>query len=402
MFLLKWPRFALLDAALLFPVAVLLAGDTALIPMASRILGHRPNGSALATLPLLAAIPYVGLLRGMDRVLGKPNGILAFSAGATLAWAAAAALLAGYLPAPPSGGLWAGGLWAEMNGIAVRALAAALAGGVSLLLHAGPLRDAWRARGAFHYLDPREVRSWRRGRGGDVTELSDRTWNRSASDPRNPLPETTHRPGDGMVLQVIGGTVLIGGLCIGFLYRDILLGVSHQVLGQRTMVETPHGTQALATPTERQARVARAADGRFVFDAVVNGQSMPMRFDDGVPAVTLRAEDALRLGISMARLDFSDHVKTAKGTAPAAGITIDSLTVGAITYRAVPGLVARPGALEQSILAHSFVGRLAAWRIENDWLIMEDRSPAAPPPGAAGEAATLNGNRIPGTARRNP
>jgi aspartyl protease family protein len=119
-----------------------------------------------------------------------------------------------------------------------------------------------------------------------------------------------------------------------------------------------------------EASTDRDAGGRFVFDVTVNGLTMPMIYDDDIPLVTIRAKDALRLGISFARLDFASKIKTGKGLIEVAGITINSMTVGSITYRLVPGFVARSGTLDENILGHSFLGRLPTYRFENGRIIL--------------------------------
>ena len=61
-----------------------------------------------------------------------------------------------------------------------------------------------------------------------------------------------------------------------------------------------------------EARAARGPDGRYVFNARINGTDLPMIFDNDVEAVTLRAEDAVRLGVSLDRLDFAGSIKSGK------------------------------------------------------------------------------------------
>jgi aspartyl protease family protein len=119
-----------------------------------------------------------------------------------------------------------------------------------------------------------------------------------------------------------------------------------------------------------EAIAERAEDGQFHFKVAINGTELPMVYDDDILFVTLRAEDAKRLGLVYERLDFSTKIKTVNGFADVAGIIIQTMTIGTITYHRVPGYAAREGALAQNILGHSFIGRLSAYRIENDRLIL--------------------------------
>jgi aspartyl protease family protein len=110
-----------------------------------------------------------------------------------------------------------------------------------------------------------------------------------------------------------------------------------------------------------------------MFDVAVNGIRMPMIYNDDIPLVTIRAEDALRLGLSFEKLDFSAKIKTPRGIIEVAGITISTMTVGSITYQRVPGYVARQGVLKENFLGHSFLGRLAAYRVEDRRIILIDQ-----------------------------
>ena len=61
---------------------------------------------------------------------------------------------------------------------------------------------------------------------------------------------------------------------------------------------------------------------------------------------------------------------TANGSALAAEIRLDSIEVGPIVMRNVRALVARPGALEQSLLGMSFLERLKSYTVERGRLIL--------------------------------
>jgi aspartyl protease family protein len=94
------------------------------------------------------------------------------------------------------------------------------------------------------------------------------------------------------------------------------------------------GTEALS---------AQRYDGHFVFAAMVNGRPVSMSFDTGASMVTLRAEDAGRLGIPIGHLKFARNVATANGIGLVAATVIDTLTIGTVTQHDVPAFVASPG-----------------------------------------------------------
>ncbi len=133
---------------------------------------------------------------------------------------------------------------------------------------------------------------------------------------------------------------------------------------------TQSGT-ASSGPNEAVAE--RGGDGSFVFDAVINGSHARMIFDTGATAVGLRAEDAVRMGIPMGRLNYSAKMKTANGTAEVAPVMIDTMLIGNITLRNVPGFVAKEGMLAENLLGQTFLARLAGFDVEGKLLVLRGR-----------------------------
>ena len=66
-------------------------------------------------------------------------------------------------------------------------------------------------------------------------------------------------------------------------------------------------------------------------------------------------------------------VTTANGSALAAEARLDQIAVGPIVMRNVGALVARPGALDESLLGMSFLERLKSYTVERDRLILTAR-----------------------------
>jgi aspartyl protease family protein len=122
--------------------------------------------------------------------------------------------------------------------------------------------------------------------------------------------------------------------------------------------------------------VNRRLSGEFSVTAKVNGARVTLLFDTGASMVVLTAADARRAGIDTRGLDFEAPVATANGGALAAEIRLDRLAVGPIVMRNVPALVARPGALEESLLGMSFLERLKSYRVERGRLILTARRTA--------------------------
>lgn len=116
--------------------------------------------------------------------------------------------------------------------------------------------------------------------------------------------------------------------------------------------------------------VNRRLSGEFAIAGRVNGARATFLFDTGASAVALTAADARRAGIPAAGLSFDVPVATANGSAMAAEVRIDRIAVGPIVMRNVPALVARPGALDESLLGMSFLERLKSYTVERDRLVI--------------------------------
>jgi aspartyl protease family protein len=116
--------------------------------------------------------------------------------------------------------------------------------------------------------------------------------------------------------------------------------------------------------------VNRRLSGEFSIAARVNGARVTFLFDTGASMVVLTAADARRAGIDTRGLMFDVPVSTANGAALAAEIRLDHVAVGPIVLRGVSALVAKPGALEESLLGMSFLERLKSYTVERGRLIL--------------------------------
>ncbi len=119
--------------------------------------------------------------------------------------------------------------------------------------------------------------------------------------------------------------------------------------------------------------VNRRLTGEFSIAARVNGARAIFLFDTGASMVVLTAADARKAGIDTRGLAFDVPVATANGSALAAETQLDQIAVGPIVMRGVPALVARPGALEESLLGMSFLEHLKSYTVERGRLILTAR-----------------------------
>ncbi len=130
-------------------------------------------------------------------------------------------------------------------------------------------------------------------------------------------------------------------------------------------------SQAMAASTET---VTLNADqlGHFEAEAEVNGRRVSVLVDTGATLVALTYEDAERAGMFPRPSDFTQVVATANGTARYAPVMIDSVTIGDITVRNIPGAVSEPGRLHRTLLGMSFLGRLSRVDMRTGTLVLHE------------------------------
>mgnify|MGYP001170044738 CR=1 FL=1 len=127
---------------------------------------------------------------------------------------------------------------------------------------------------------------------------------------------------------------------------------------------------AAGPPAPGSGAVAKGPDGHFWADAEVNGQPVRFLVDTGATAVALTPKDAERLGIRTAELKPSYNVTTAGGSARAAAVTLDSVSINGARLENVQALVVADG-LDVSLLGMSYLGRLTRFEATRDTLRFE-------------------------------
>lgn len=164
-------------------------------------------------------------------------------------------------------------------------------------------------------------------------------------------------------------TLIILALVIGYQYRYELQDVASRV----TAGLVP-GSPLSITDSEGSTAVMleKDAGGHFEARATVRGRSIRVVVDTGATSTVLTAEDASRVGIDTAALRFTVPVSTANGIARAARATVDDLSVGTITRRNLPVLVAEDGTLDRSLLGMNFLGTLSGIDMRGDRMILRD------------------------------
>ena len=151
-------------------------------------------------------------------------------------------------------------------------------------------------------------------------------------------------------------------LLTGYTYRHDLKDA-----GERILSELIPGRAASRGST---VEISRGRGGEFQVGTDVNGARVPMMLDTGASAVVLTQEAAKAAGLPLALLSYDVNVDTANGRTRAAAVTLDRVSVGTITERAVPALIGQPGQLKTSLLGMSFLTRLERWEVRGDKLVM--------------------------------
>jgi aspartyl protease family protein len=151
-------------------------------------------------------------------------------------------------------------------------------------------------------------------------------------------------------------------LALGYTFRHDLRDIGNRVLAELV----PGRAASRGSAVE----FSRGRGGEFQVFGDINGARVAMVLDTGASAVVLTQEAARAAGLPLDMLSYSVNVDTANGRTRAASVTLDRVTVGSITERAVPALIAQPGQLKTSLLGMSFLTRLERWEVRGDRLVL--------------------------------
>ena len=160
--------------------------------------------------------------------------------------------------------------------------------------------------------------------------------------------------------------VIVLALLLAYTYRSELRDVGERVLAQFV--------PGRAVSRGRTVEIARGSGGSFALATQVNGARILMVLDTGASSVVLTQEAARAAGLPLEILNYSVNVETANGRARAAPVMLDRVSIGTITERSVPALVAQGGALRSNLLGMSFLNRLQSWEVRGDKLLLRGGS----------------------------
>ena len=114
---------------------------------------------------------------------------------------------------------------------------------------------------------------------------------------------------------------------------------------------------------------ARANDGHFHVEAMVDGTRINFLVDTGASGIVLSPADARRLGFDPAQLDYSVWTSTANGNGRAAKVNLDSIVIGPIRRAAMQALVNQAD-MDGSLLGMTFLNSLGSFTVEGDKLVL--------------------------------
>lgn len=171
------------------------------------------------------------------------------------------------------------------------------------------------------------------------------------------------------IKDLLAWSALAAALVVGYSFREEITGLYYRLAGELA----PPGTALTSEPTatgERSVRIRKRGDGHFAVKLSVNSSALSMMVDTGASTVVLRQADAKAVGIDGATLIFNVPVSTANGQTFAARVRLKSVAIGPIRLDNVEALVAKPGALRESLLGMSFLSRLRSYEFSGEFLTL--------------------------------
>ena len=178
------------------------------------------------------------------------------------------------------------------------------------------------------------------------------------------------RAGPAGLARVVSGVLIWAAIILGLVgaysYRFEAADFADRVMGELMPGEPQIGRGG-------EVIVNRRLGGEFIVPGNVGATRVAFLFDTGASTVVLRAEDAAKVGIDTRALNYNVQVVTANGAAEAAETRLDSIAVGPIVARNVTALIARKGALSESLLGMSFLERLQSYSVERGKLVLKGK-----------------------------
>jgi len=158
---------------------------------------------------------------------------------------------------------------------------------------------------------------------------------------------------------------VIAVLVLGYSFQDEM-----RFVGRRVMSEIVPGYPVSTQPGELVLTAAQ--DGHFYVVGQANGADVIFLIDTGASDTVLTPSDAVRLGIDLGSLDFSNVYMTANGTGYGADYTLASLRIGDIVFGNFRVSV-NEAEMGTSLLGMSFLNRLGSFEFRDRRLFLRAR-----------------------------
>jgi len=127
--------------------------------------------------------------------------------------------------------------------------------------------------------------------------------------------------------------------------------------------------EAESPASGQPAQIVKAEDGHYWAQAQVDGRWVKFLVDTGASAVALTGDDARRLGIDLASLEYDRPVVTANGPTKAATVMLGHITIAGARVDDVQAMVV-PHGLPTSLLGMSYLGRLSRFEATKTALVL--------------------------------
>jgi aspartyl protease family protein len=151
---------------------------------------------------------------------------------------------------------------------------------------------------------------------------------------------------------------------------ETIVTVSSRLPALRAANAQAAAPAAYTPATAEPLSIAKASDGHYWAEGLVNGSHIRFLVDTGATAVALTPADAERVGVNLASLKFTYRVTTAAGETRAAAVKLADVTVAGARLENVDALVIEKG-LDASLLGMSYLGRLASFQATRQALILQ-------------------------------
>ena len=115
--------------------------------------------------------------------------------------------------------------------------------------------------------------------------------------------------------------------------------------------------------------VPRGADGHYHLTLQIDGAAVEFVVDTGASQMVLSQQDAKRIGIDPALLNYSGSANTANGVVRTAPVMLSEVILGGITDRNIPAVV-NGGAMDASLLGMTYLGLYDRIEISNGELVL--------------------------------